>query len=214
MIQKNKLQILNIFDPSKNKKLIFIISMMLLGSIALSAKETNLNQTIEKSAKSGQGITEEWKNFSDTDIKKPYKGLSSMVVFRPLNSAQGPAINLYIDGEYQASLLAGAYTQASFCPGTHRFSIAYTNILTKYKEKVQVGQKSTFYANNIRYYQIDQDSKQKLVIHSLSEEKALDLIRKLPPRQRHTIPRLDKRECPINKKYADKPDSNTINIYK
>lgn len=195
MSQVNKLHILNIFNPTKNKKLIFIISMMLLGSIGLSAEETNLNQTIDKSARSGQGIIENWNNFSDTDIKEPSKGLSSVVVFRPLDSVNGPAVNLYIDREYQASLLAGAYTQTSFCPGTHRFSIAYTNILKKYKAKVKAGQKSTFRANEITYYQVEQDSKQKLKVKALSEENALALIRKLPPRQRHTISRLNKREC-------------------
>jgi hypothetical protein len=169
--------------------------MMLLGTMTLSAEEIKLNQTIDKNAKSSTGIIEKWNNFSDTDIKKPYKGLSSVVVFRPLNSVEGPAVNIYIDGEYQASLLAGAYTQTSFCPGTHRFSIAYTNVLTKYKAKVKTGQKSTFRPNEITYYQVDQDSKQKLRIKALSEENALAFIRKLPPRQRHTISRLNKREC-------------------
>ncbi len=195
MCQKNKLHISNIFNPSKSKKLIFIISMMLFGSISLSAEGLKEHQMIEKSAKSGKGIIEKWKNFSDTDIKEPPEGLSSVVVFRPLDSVSGPAINLYIDSEYQASLLAGAYTQTSFCPGTHRFSIAYTNVLTKYKEKVKIGQKNTFRANEITYYQVDQDSTDKLRIQTLSEEKALALIKKLPPRQRHTISRLNKREC-------------------
>lgn len=199
MNQKNKLHILNLFNLTKNKKLIFIISMMLFGNTALSAKETRLNQTVEKSARSGQGIIEKWKNFSDTDIKEPSEGLSSIVVFRPLDSVNGPAVNLYIDNEYQASLLAGAYTQTSFCPGTHRFSIAYTNVLSKYKEKVKRGQKSIFHANEITYYKIVQDSKQKLRIKALSEEKALALIKKLPPRQRHTISRLNKRECSPSK---------------
>lgn len=201
MNQENKTYTLDLFNDKKYRiykiysKLILILSMMLLGTITLSAEVTKLNQTIEKSAKSAQDIIEEWTNFSDTDIKEPSKGLSSVVIFRPLNSVEGPAVNIYIDGEYQSSLLAGAYTQTSFCPGTHRFSIAYTNVLKKYKAKVKAGQKSTFRANEITYYQVEQDSKQKLKVKALSEENALALIRKLPPRQRHTISRLNKREC-------------------
>lgn len=198
---------IDIFDSNKDQTynkslsayLIFIILMMLFGSTAIYAQEVKLNQTVKKSAKSGSGIVEEWKHFSDTNIKEPSQGLSSVVVFRPLDYVQGPAVNLYIDGEYQASLLPGAYTQTSFCPGNHRFSVAYTNVLTKYKAKKRIGQKGFFSENKITYFQIDQDSKENLSIQLLSEAKALELIKKLPPRQRHTISRLNKRECPKTK---------------
>ena len=171
----------------------------MFSSIFLFAEATELHQSIDKNAGSGTGIIEDWQNFSDTDIKKPSNGLSRVVVFRPLDSVKGSAVNLYIDGEYQASLLAGAYTQRSFCPGTHHFSVAYTNVLTKYKEKKRVDYKSTFAGNKISYYKIDKDNKQKPVIRELSEKKALALIKKLPPRQQHTISRHNKRECPKRK---------------
>ncbi len=176
-----------------------MVSIILFASISLFAEATELNQSIDKNSGSGTGIQEDWQNFSDTDIKKPSSGLSSVVVFRPLDSVKGPAVNLYIDGEYQASLLAGAYTQRSFCPGTHRFSVAYTNVLTKYKEKKRIDHKSTFVGNKINYYKIVEGNKQKPIIQELSEKKALALIKKLPPRQNHTISRHNKRKCPKQK---------------
>ena len=176
-----------------------VISFIVLGSVSLFAEAAALNQSINKHATSGTNIVEDWKHFDDTDIKKPSNGLSSVVVFRPLDNLKGPAVNLYIDGEYQASVLAGAYTQTFFCPGSHHFSIAYTNVLKKYKAKKRVDHKNTFISNTITYYEINRGSNQKPKIQVLSEEKALTLIKALPPRQRHTISRLNKRECPKRK---------------
>ena len=172
-----------------------IVSILMLSCISLFAETTELKQSIDKNAESGSSIIEEWKNFSDTDIKKPSNNLSSVVVFRPLDSVNGPAVNIYIDGEYQSSLLAGAYTQRSLCPGSHYYSLAYTNVLNKYKEKKRVSYKSSLTANKISYYKIDKDNKNKLRMQELSENSALALIKKLPPRQHHTISRINKREC-------------------
>ncbi len=172
-----------------------LVSILMFSSIFLLAEATELKQSINKSAKSGTGIIESWKNFGETDIKTPSHNLSSVVFFRPLDSIKGPAVNIYINGEYQASLLAGAYTQKSLCPGSHHFSLAYTNVLTKYKEKKRIGYKSTLTANKISYYKVDKDHNQKPRVQELSETNALALIKKLPSRQRHTISRVSKREC-------------------
>ncbi len=180
-----------------------IVSIILFGSISLFAEAPKLNQFINKNAGSGSGLMESWDHFGDTDIKKPSNRLSSIVVFRPLNKVKGPAVNLFIDGEYHASVLPGAYTQASFCAGTHNFSVAYTNVLTKYKEKTRVDHKNVFMRNTITYYKIYQGNKGKLHMQLLDEDKALAHIKKLPPRQKHTISRISKRHCPKGKELGE-----------
>ena len=168
-----------------NKIFKMMVTLLIMSHIPLFAKSNT----------SHLDIVENWDVFDNLAIKKPSKGLSSVVVFRTVNSVSGPAVNLYIDGEYQASLLSGAYTQTFVCPGTHRFSVAYTNVLTRYKAKKRVDLKSKFVKEHIAYYEIAKNSNNKLTIRPLSEEKALVLIKKLPPRQRHTISRLNKRQC-------------------
>lgn len=166
-----------------------------LGFNIAFAKESTVSQVIDKNAGSGKNITEDWRNFRETSVEPPKRGTSSVVVFRPLNKVKGPAVNVYIDGEYQSSLLPGAYTQAKLCPGSHRLKVAYTNILTRYKEKRNAGQKSLLDAEEIAYYEIVTDKMSKLKLNALSEADALKLIRKLPPRQHHTITRVNKPQC-------------------
>lgn len=173
----------------------FTLFLVLGSGMYLLAEETPVSQTIDKKAGSGKNITEDWKNFTENSIESPKRGTSSVVVFRPLNKIKGPAVNVHIDGEYQSSLLPGAYTQAKLCPGNHRLEVAYTNILTRYKEKRNAGQKSLFVAEEIEYYEIVTDKMSKLKLNALSESDALKLIHKLPPRQHHTITRVNKLQC-------------------
>lgn len=169
--------------------------LVLSSSTPLLAEETPVSQTIDSQAGSEKTITERWENFSESDIEPPQKRMSSVVVFRPLNKVKGTAVNVYIDGEYQSSLLPGAYTQAKLCPGNHRLKVAYTNILTRYQEKRNIGQKTLLEAEKIEYYQVITDKMSKLKLKALSETEALKLINKLPPRQHHTIPRVNKLQC-------------------
>jgi len=173
-----------------------LFSFLVLGSGSyLFAKEAPASQMIDKQAGSGKNITEHWDNFMENDIELPKKRMSSVVVFRPLNQVKGSAVNVYIDGEYQASLLPGAYTQAKLCPGNHKLKVAYTNILTRYKEKKDSGQKALLEAEKIKYYQVVTAKTSKLKLEALSEREALKLINKLPPRQHHTITRVNKLQC-------------------
>lgn len=169
--------------------------LVLSSSAPLLAEETPVSQTIDTQAGSEKTITERWENFSKSDIEPPQKRMSSVVVFRPLNKVKGTAVNVYIDGEYHASLLPGAYTQVKLCPGSHRLKVAYTNVLTRYKEKRATGQKSLLDPEEIEYYQIVTDKMSKPELKALSEVNALQLIKKLPSKQHHTITRVNKRQC-------------------
>lgn len=160
------------------------LSFLLIANMAL------FSQSVTADSK----VIEHWENFEDLDIKQPDKGLTSIVFFRPVEHTKGPSVNVYIDGEYHASILPGAYTQLSLCPGTHHFSVAYTNVLTKYKAKKRVDHKNNFKKHQIVYYELTQ-GKNRPLIRQMEEKKALSLIKKLPPRQKHTISRVSKRRC-------------------
>lgn len=142
-----------------------------------------------------QDVLEEWKDFRSTSIQAPKKGTSSIVIFRPKDTISGPAVNIFIDGEYQASLLPDAYTQAPICAGVHHLSIAYTNILTQYKEKKTIGQKINPQVNLVSYYRLVSLSDKSMHLEELTSSQALEGIKKLSTRQNHTIPRISQRNC-------------------
>lgn len=146
-------------------------------------------------------IAEHWEDFSNTSIQKPGHGNSSVVIFRPKDSINGPAVNVFIDGEYQASLLPEAYTQAPVCGGIHHMTVAYTNILTRYREKKIIGKKINPQTDQISYYRIVSNSDKSMRLEEVSSEQALKSIKKLSIRQNHTIPRISQRNC-------DKPGQN------
>lgn len=148
-----------------------------------------------------KNIAEHWEDFTNTSIQPPQQGVSSIVVFRPKDSINGPAVNIFIDGEYQASLLPEAYTQASVCGGEHRLTVAYTNILTRYKEKKIIGKKINPQANQLSYYRIVSNSDKSMSLEEIPPSQALANIKKLSIHQNHTISRISQRHCdkPIEK---------------
>jgi hypothetical protein len=142
-----------------------------------------------------QDVIEEWKDFKDTSVQQAEQNLSSIVIFRPKDTINGPAVNIFIDGEYQSSLLPDAYTQASICAGVHHLSIAHTNILTRYKEKEVIGQKISPQKAKVSYFRIISLKDKSMKLEELHEVKAQEEIKKLTNRQNHTIPRVSKRIC-------------------
>jgi len=150
---------------------------------------------------SAQDVVEEWEDFKDTSIQEAEQNLSSIVIFRPKDSINGPAVNIFIDGEYQASLLPDAYTQASVCAGAHHLTVSYTNILTHYKEKEVIGQKVSLQKAKVGYFRIVSFKDRSMKLEELPATQAQEEIKKLTNRQNHTIPRVNKRICskPANK---------------
>jgi len=142
-----------------------------------------------------QDVIEEWKDFKDTTVQQAEQNLSSIVIFRPKDSIGGPAVNIFIDGEYQSSLLPDAYTQASVCAGVHHLSIAHTNILTQYKEKKVIGQKINSPKAKVSYFRIVSLKDKSMKLEELPATQAQEEIKKLTNKQNHTIPRVSKRIC-------------------
>ncbi|MCF6207668.1 MAG: hypothetical protein L3J47_12405 [Sulfurovum sp.] len=116
-----------------------------------------------------------------------------IVVVRPA-TLRGRAINVYIDGEYLTSLLPGAYTTERICPGKHRLRLAYTNVLTRYKEKNSGGQFFLFKPNSTYYVGIVKEGNQ-LRLRILSDKEAKRVNKDYDKRQTHTISRVSKKKC-------------------
>ena len=138
---------------------------------------------------------EQWDTFKNEDISHYYtkNEISEMIVARP-DKVKGQAINVYVDGEYVTSLLAGAYTSELVCPGTHRISLAYTNVSSRYKEKRKGGQYFTFEPKRKYHFRIVQAGK-SLMIKPLTSQEIEEIQDHYRKKQHHTISRLSKRKC-------------------
>jgi len=132
--------------------------------------------------------------FIQENVTIPDKELSSMVIYRAAE-LKGRAINIYIDGEYQASLLSGSYTQAIVCPGIHHVVTAFTNPATHYKEKKKQGKKIGLKASVVSFFQVINHPAHGLTLLPLSREKASSLFEDNSPRKSHTISRLGRKAC-------------------
>ena len=135
---------------------------------------------------------ESWNKFTKGHIVNPDKKLSSIVLFRQ-TEIRGKAINVYIDGEYQASLLPGAYTQAMIDPGIHHVTLAYTNPLSHYQEKKERGESVKLKSGKIFYCQILDNGETGLKISDLSQKEVIAFSHKRHLKQSHTISRLTKK---------------------
>jgi OOP family OmpA-OmpF porin len=139
---------------------------------------------------------EHWDTFSEEDVssyKNRNDALPQLVVARE-DSLKGKAINVYIDGEYLTSLLPGAYTIERICPGKHRIRLAYTNILTHYKEKEKGGQFFRFASGDKQFFKIVKTDK-GLELKPLSVQQTKNIHHNYTKKQRHTISRISKRKC-------------------
>lgn len=146
---------------------------------------------------SKKGSTEHWKNYQVQSIKSAPRGMSSIVVLRPVGAVAGQAINVYVNGEYLGSLRPGAYTQSPVCPGTNRISFAETNVQNQYREKSEAGQAISQNEDTVSFYTIDvQDG--VFVATALEEATALQQLSKMPLKQHHTISRVSTRSCALN----------------
>lgn len=120
--------------------------------------------------------------------------VSKIVVFR-LNKTNGisPPVNVFINGDYHASLLAGNRAWIiDVCPGENEINIS-TN-------RIGYGQASSvnkdFPAGKLSFYQVDVDNYNNALGHFVTEEQAMSLVSKLNI-QDHTITRVAKvRGCP------------------
>jgi len=139
---------------------------------------------------------ENWDTFEKEKVSrydKEEKDLPLIVVVRE-DALEGRAINVYVDGEYLTSLLPGAYTAEHICPGKHRIRLAYTNVLTRYKEKDSGGQFFTFPSGSEQFFSIVR-SDNTLILKPMTVDETKSVHKNYTKRQHHTISRISKRKC-------------------
>ena len=102
-------------------------------------------------------------------------------------------INLYINGQYQASLVGKTYTEQSLCPGTHRVAVHFNDVRQRYTTKVE-GAPVAVDHRDMQYFRISEDAAGNAVINPVdsSVAKGATGLRLL---QSHTLPRVVRNGC-------------------
>lgn len=143
---------------------------------------------------------EVWQNFENVsaldEAKQALAKDQALAVFYRKDDIEGRALNVYINRDYQASLLPNAYSAVAICADKHLFSSSFTT-----NQKFGNRSKGTHYtlpAGEVIYIRMLQDKKGEThfqkVEKSVAEKEIADL-----PRESQTLSRVfQKKACNPN----------------
>ncbi|WP_159991347.1 OmpA family protein [Pelistega ratti] len=121
---------------------------------------------------------EVWHNFDAPNISQPQLAENqSMVVFYRQDDVQGPAVNVYVNGDYQASLLPNAYSTVAVCATRNLMTSSFT--LPGFGNRTQ-GVYYTSPVNEVTYVKVSQDVNGELSFVRVEKAIAEQVIAKLP----------------------------------
>lgn len=131
---------------------------------------------------------EHWTNFKQDQMHSPQLADNqSLVVFYRQSDIQGPAVNVYINGNYQASLLPNAYTPVAVCSARNLFSSSFsTNVV--FGNRTQ-GVNYTLPVNETTYVKMMQEANGNLNFIRVEPEIAMQEIAQLP-KENQTLSRV------------------------
>ncbi|TDQ57019.1 OOP family OmpA-OmpF porin [Mesocricetibacter intestinalis] len=151
-------------------------TLLSMGCIVLLSACTNSNLTHhpEKSGLNPEGL-------------KEHQALA--VVYR--DDISGPAINLYINGDYQASLIADSFTAATLCSSAQNLYLTYSNNRT-FGNNIP-GKSYDFTAGKTSYFKVTK-AKEGFSLTEVNEAQAKRDIAALKSAD-HTLSRVQASNC-------------------
>ena len=171
-----------------NLKKIFCYSIVALSSVGC----TTISQKTP---------LEKWKNFEQvneipTDTRTLQADRALVVFLRDSGSISGPALNIFIDGEYLSSLQDGGHKVTSVCAAHGTINASFTDPHSDYYQIRQQQNVFRFKAGSVNFIRLIQQSDGVIQLQPVDEVEAKALL----PRyleQINTISRVDeKKACP------------------
>lgn len=140
-------------------------------------------------------LAEQWQTFGAPvpANESVTPGWAGAIFYRPAG-AGGPAANIYVNGEYLASLLPGGYRYAELCPYNQRLASAYTGQDPAYNIKAGAGEFYDLPKGYVSFFRVvDGGMGPSLqAVNRATAGRDLGLLRE----QIHTLPRLEQnRSC-------------------
>lgn len=143
--------------------------------------------------------SERWKLFDNAPVSVEVGKGAKLVVYR--KSAEGSAsaadaspANIYIDGNYAASLLTAASTEVVLCAGRHRISATPNTPADALRDKSADGVNESLAAGSVKYFQVQLGGDSKIRLLPVMPEQATRDLAGMR-RQVHTIPRIKPAAC-------------------
>ncbi|OOF35973.1 OmpA family protein [Rodentibacter heidelbergensis] len=144
--------------------------------VALSGCARDANQPLEI-----------WSNFQNSKISAQLGENQSLAVFYRQGDLQGPATNIYVNGDYQASLLPNAYTAVPVCADKHLFSTSFSTN-QKFGNRTK-GVSHTLPIGEVAYIKVLQESNGQLYLQRVEPSVAEQEIANLP-KENQTLSRV------------------------
>ncbi len=160
------------FDMKKS-----LLSVALLAALSACTTPKELGQPLEK-----------WHNFTSSSVSTPQlEENQSQIVFFRQDDIQGPAVNVYINGNYQASLLPNAFTPVTVCA-------AKTLISSSFSTNAAFGNRTygvnyTLPVGQTTFVKVIQDQRGQLTFVRVNEQEAQMAINQLP-KENQTLSRV------------------------
>lgn len=103
-------------------------------------------------------------------------------------------INLYINGQYQASLVGNTYTEQSLCPGEHGLAVHFRDVELRYMSKRESRQVAID-AEPVQYFRVSESATGAAQVSAVAGDKAAVVAPTLQLLQTHTISRVVRNGC-------------------
>lgn len=118
-------------------------------------------------------------------------GRSSIIVYRTAEAIDGPTTNVFVNGEYLASLQPGAYRQETVCSQNQRLHTEFTGSRfdAGYRAKATQGQYYNLPDAAVAYFKVVNQNGQP-ALQAVEPQVAQQELQGLP-RQNHTLSRVD-----------------------
>ncbi|NEN75768.1 OmpA family protein [Pelistega sp. NLN82] len=154
-----------------------LLSVALLAALSACTTSKELGQPLEK-----------WHNFATSSVDTQQLGENqSQVVFFRQDDIQGPAVNVYINGNYQASLLPNAFTPVTVCSAKTLLTSSFSTN-TAFGNRTQ-GVNYTLPVGQTTYVKVIQDQRGQLTFVRVNEQEAKAAISQLP-KENQTLSRV------------------------
>ena len=156
-----------------------------------------------------QSPLEHWKTFNPASmiLSDHIRSDQTMVVFlREENAFNGPAVNIFLEGEYLTSLQSGGYKMLPVCATQTGISeLNYANV----RQKNQV---YDLPAGKIQYFKLVADTNQSIQIQPLTEVQAQQILPTVRE-QTHTLSRVEKNKVCAKPVYVNVPVQTVLKKY-
>ncbi|WP_373741987.1 OmpA family protein [Neisseria sp.] len=118
---------------------------------------------------------------------------SSVVIYRQADAVNGPAVNIYINGQYSGSLQPNAYRQEIICTQNQKFHADFTKQDVAYHNKSNSGDYYNLPESTVSFFKIVNDGQGRPVLRNVSPEQAAEEMKGIK-RQNHTLSRVSSPE--------------------